>query len=213
MEETCRVRIDVWSDYVCPFCYLEEPVLDQIQQEYKKVVQVVWRAFELRPEPAPTLDPDGEYLHDIWGRAVYPMARERGMTLRLPPLQPRSRRALESAEFAREQGRAAAMNHALFKAFFEDGRDLNDVDVLVETAFTVGLDGEQLRTALLEGRYTDQVLEDERLAHRLGVNGVPAMFVRAANGPLEAALVLSGAQPYERLRQAVEQTLANCTPG
>lgn len=102
-----KVRITVWSDYVCPFCYLKEPVLERICQEYGEAVDLEWRAFELRPEPVPTLDPNGEYLHTVWNQAVYPIARQKGMTLRLPPVQPRSRRALELAEFARQQGRFA----------------------------------------------------------------------------------------------------------
>jgi predicted DsbA family dithiol-disulfide isomerase len=54
------VRLLVWSDYVCPFSYLELPVLDEIERVFGDWVQVEWRAFELRPEPVPTLDPDGE---------------------------------------------------------------------------------------------------------------------------------------------------------
>src|SRR2546423_7751388 len=95
-----RVQINVWSDYVCPFCYLEKPVLERLRQEFGDAIEVHWRAFELRPEPVPTLDPAGEYLRTVWAQAVYPMAAERGLTLRLPPDQPRSRRAFESAEFA-----------------------------------------------------------------------------------------------------------------
>ena len=72
--KTGQVHIDVWSDYVCPFCYLAEPTLAQVEQEFKGAVQMNWRAFELRPEPVPTLDSQGEYLRDIWARAVYPMA-------------------------------------------------------------------------------------------------------------------------------------------
>ena len=67
------VQIDVWSDYVCPFCYLLEPTLAQIQQDAKGKVRISWQAFELRPDPVPTLDPNGNYLRDVWERAVYPM--------------------------------------------------------------------------------------------------------------------------------------------
>jgi predicted DsbA family dithiol-disulfide isomerase len=115
-SEIMQVQVEVWSDYVCPFCYLEQPVLERIAQ-YGARVAIRWRAFELRPEPAPTLKPDGAYLRDIWARAVYPMAKERGMTLRLPPMQPRSRLAHESALFAATQGSFDSMNTALFKAF------------------------------------------------------------------------------------------------
>ncbi len=128
-SEIMQVQVDVWSDYVCPFCYLEQPVLDRIAQEYVERVGIRWRAFELRPDPVPTLKPDGTYLRDIWARAVYPMAKERGMSLRLPPVQPRSRLAHEAAHFAATQGLFDAMNTALFRAFFEDGCDIGDLAV------------------------------------------------------------------------------------
>ena len=207
MSANDQVRITVWSDYVCPFCYLEEPVLDRIREEYGEQVAVDWRAFELRPDPVPTLEPDGEYLHTTWDRAVYPMAERRGMTLRLPPVQPRSRRALEAAEFARDQGRFDEMHNALFRAFFEDGQDLNNTDVLLNVGVSAGLNREQLRAALEDGRYTDKVLADERLASGLGVQAVPTMLVGRADESLEAAEAVSGAQPYEFVRAAVERAL------
>ena len=199
------IRVDVWSDYVCPFCYLEEPVLDRLRQEYGSRLEVRWRAFELRPDPVPTLPPDGAYLHNIWNRAVYPMAQDRRMTLRLPPVQPRSRKALEAAEFARDQGHFDEMHHALFRGFFEEGRDIGDAEVLAEIAASVGLDTSGLRTALRENRYTDKVVADERLAQELGLGGVPAILVGRAGEPPEKAELVSGAQPYEQLRAAVDR--------
>ena len=167
-----------------------------------------WRAYELRPDPVPTLDPDGEYLHRVWNAAVYPMANSSGMTLRLPPVQPRSRKALEAAEFAREKGLFDEMHTALFEAFFRDGRDIGDTDVLVEVGEGVGLDGEELRAALARGRYTHKVLADEELARRLGVDSVPTMFVAPDGAPPESGARITGAQPYGgRVEAAVEEAL------
>lgn len=202
------VHVEVWSDYVCPFCYLELPALVRLQDEVPGVA-VAWRAFELRPDPAPTLDPDGEYLHRVWNASVYPMARERGMELRLPPVQPRSRLALEAADFARGQGRFDAMHDALFRAFFRDGRDLADIGVLLDVAAAAGLDPQALGVALREGRHTAAVLADERAAHALGISGVPGMLVHA--GDRGTARRISGAQPYEALRRVVEGVLAQAS--
>jgi predicted DsbA family dithiol-disulfide isomerase len=203
-----RVRITVFSDYVCPFCYLEEPDLTRVQEEYGDKVEVDWRAYELRPDPVLTLDPDGEYLHRVWNASVYPMARSLGMTLRLPPVQPRSRKALEAAEFARNHGRYDTMHTALFRAFFEEGLDIGDTEVLLDVAASVGLDREELRTALEEGRYTEKVVADERLAARLGVSSVPTMLVAPADAPLESAEAITGVQPYGgRIEAAVERAL------
>lgn len=208
MENGKRAKITVFSDYVCPFCYLEEPDLERVREEYGEKVEVEWRAYELRPDPIPTLDPDGEYLHTVWNASVYPMANSLGMTLRLPPVQPRSRKALETAEFARERGKYDETHTALFRAFFEDGRDLDNVEVLLDVGNSVGLDRDELRAALDEGRYTEKVVADEELAKRLGVDSVPTMFVGNAEEPLEGAERITGAQPYGgRLEAAVERAL------
>lgn len=203
-----RVRITVFSDYVCPFCYLEEPDLARVREEYGDRVEVDWRAYELRPDPIPTLDPDGEYLHRVWNASVYPMARSLGMTLRLPPIQPRSRKALEAAEFAREKGVYDRMHTALFRAFFEEGRDIGEIEVLLQVGESVGLDTDELRTALEEGRFTEKVIGDEELARKLGVDSVPTMFVAPDDAPPQAGERITGAQPYGgRIEAAVERAL------
>ncbi|MBA3831693.1 MAG: DsbA family oxidoreductase [Chthoniobacterales bacterium] len=200
-----QVKIDVWSDYVCPFCYLEQPLLARIEEEFAGAVEITWRAFELRPAPEPTLDPQGEYLRDIWARAVYPMAAQRGMTLRLPPVQPRSRRAHEAVAFARARGKAAELNEALFQAFFVRGDDIGELDIILRHAAGLGLDEAALRRALNEEAYRDEVLADEELARTLGLSAVPAMTVRSANDPIESAVMLAGAQPYESVRKVMER--------
>ena len=214
MSEDSRARITVFSDYVCPFCYLEEPDLARVRGEYGDEVEVDWRAYELRPHPIPTLDPDGEYLHRVWNASVYPMAKSLGMTLRLPPVQPRSRKAHEAAGYAREEGRFKEMHTALFKAFFEDGKDIGGEEVLLEIGATAGLDREGLRAALREDRYTRKVIADEELSRRLGVASVPTMFVGLAGEPLEEGEAISGAQHYGgRLESAVERALSRAPRG
>ena len=199
MSKGRAVQISVWSDYVCPFCYLEVPVLDQIRRELGEAVAVDWRAFELRPEPVPTLDPDADYLHRVWTQSVYPMAQERGLGLHLPPVQPRSRKAHEAAEFAREAGLLDSMSRALFRAFFKEGRDLADTEVLLDVGHSVGLDRDELRAALDEGRHTPKVVEDEHLAQQVGISGVPALVISAGR----QAYLLTGAQPVETVREVI----------
>jgi len=200
------VRILVWSDYVCPFCYLERPVLERVRAEFGETVEIDWRSFELRPEPEPTLDPNAEYLHRVWNQSVYQMAQERGLSMmKLPPVQPRSRKAHQAAEYAREAGMLDAMNHALFKAFFEDGRDLADLEALVDIGRSVGLDEDGLRGALEQGRHTERVLEDEQLARQIGISGVPALIVTAG----AQAYLVSGAQPYETVKEVIDRALSD----
>ena len=196
---TTRTTIMVWSDYVCPFCYLALPVLRRAAEELD--VDVAWRAFELRPEPQPTLDPDGDYLHNVWESAVYPMAEARGMAIRLPPVQPRSRLAAVAAAFAQQENAFAPLHEALFRAFFEEGLDIGDRSVLLDIATTCGLDSAALHRALDDPALAARVQADEDLAARIGITGVPAMLIRHGG----ANYLLSGAQPFDVLAHAVSQ--------
>lgn len=201
------VRITVWSDYVCPYCYLEEPVFARLKSEFGRKLRIERRAFELRPEPEPTLDPDGQYLHATWAQSVYPMAEERGMTLRLPPVQPRSRKALEAERFARRHRRGDKMHQALFQAFFEHGRDIGELDELVSIGRAVGLNASRLAAALRRNDFSEQIETDRRDAEALGINGVPAILLQRQGDRFENARLLMGAQPYEVVERCVRQLL------
>jgi predicted DsbA family dithiol-disulfide isomerase len=196
------VRVSVWSDCVCPFCYLEFPVLDGLAAGLGDRVAVEWRAFEPRPAPEPTLDPDGAYLHRVWDASVHPMAARRGLAVRLPPVQPRSREALEAAAFARAAGRFEPLHRALFRAFFEEGADIGDAGVLAGIGEAAGLDPAALSAALGDGRHEAEVLADRARALALGVRAVPTMPV-AIEGAGGGHLVPSGARPHEEVLAAV----------
>jgi predicted DsbA family dithiol-disulfide isomerase len=99
------------------------------------------------------------------------------------------------------------MHAALFRAFFEDGRDIGEVEVLEDVAASVGLDRERLQAALDAGRHTAKVLEDQRLAAELGLGGVPAMLISPTPGG--RPFMVSGAQPYEAIREVVDRVLSS----
>jgi predicted DsbA family dithiol-disulfide isomerase len=161
-------------------------------------VEVVWRAFELRPEPVPALDPQGDYLRRVWSASVYPLAESLGVTMKLPPIQPRTRLAHAAAHWARSQGRFDDYHREIFRAFFERGEDIGDVSILVALAFELGLDSNSLIEALEIGKFEESVLDDERAAARFGVTGVPAFIANRR-------ATLAGVRPLEHLRQLVDQ--------
>jgi predicted DsbA family dithiol-disulfide isomerase len=168
--------------------------------EQKHDIELVWLPYELRPEPEPLPDmsgPDRERFQANWERGVAPLAAHYGVEMHFPPYKPRSRWAHEAAEFARDQGKFDAMRQGLFQAFFVANRDLGDQDVLVDVAVGAGLDGEQLRAALAEGRFTARVRELETISGQLGVRAVPTII-------FGEAVAVEGAQPYSVLRQAYE---------
>lgn len=137
-------------------------------------MQVVRRAFELRPYPVPTLDPSGEYLTRVWREAVYPMAQRMGMALRLPPVQPRSRLAHAATFFAAGSGRLEEFQEVVYRAFFELGEDIGCLEVLAVLGTEIGLDAAALRLALETRTYEAQVETDEDRAQSIGVRAVPA---------------------------------------
>lgn len=172
-------RIEIWSDYVCPFCYLRMPVLDEVRARFDGSLDTVWHAYELRPAPGPTLEPDGAYLHRVWNASVYPMAREVGLNLRLPPVQPYSRAALEAAEHAKSVGRFEPFHHAMFRAFFEDGRDISRNEVICDVARSAGMDADATIAAIRAGTHGATIDAARREAGMLGIQGVPGVFVSA----------------------------------
>lgn len=160
-------------------------------------VEIIWRAFELRPEPVPMIDPQSDYLRRGWSDSVAPLAERLGVTMRFPPVKPRTRLAHEAAHWARAQGRFDDYHNEIFRAFFERGEDIGEVDVLLALALKLGLESGSLRQALISHEFAASVLVDEHEAERLGVSGVPAFIANR-----KAAL--SGVQPVENLRKLIE---------
>lgn len=162
---------------------------------------MVWKAFELRPDPVPARDPAGEYLTRVWRDSVYPLAAQLGITMRLPPVQPRSRRAHEAAKWAQTQNQFDVYNEALFRAFFERGEDIGNIDVLLRLASDLNLDDLSLRAALESKQFEPIVVADEHEAAELGVHAVPAFVANRR-------FALTGVQSVAALEQMVER--ADC---
>ncbi|MEV4222369.1 DsbA family oxidoreductase [Nonomuraea sp. NPDC049725] len=171
------MKIQIWSDYVCPFCLLAKgPIQEAVAG---RDVEIEWMPFELRPEPVPTLEPEGDYLQNIWKQTIYPMAERMGVGIHLPDVspQPYTRLAFEGYQYAREHGDAEAYNDRLLRAFFEDGLDIGDLDVLADLAAELGLDAEEFRAALLDGRYGEAHRAALQQAQDLQIRSVPTIIV------------------------------------
>src|SRR5215472_4795682 len=112
--------------------------------------------FELRPEPHPTLRPEGDYLQRAWQQSVYPLARRMGVPIVLPPVspQPHTHLAFEGYQYAREHDKGNEYNHRVLEAFFVEGRDIGDVLVLTRLAGDVGLDEKDFGDALRSRQYS-----------------------------------------------------------
>ncbi len=167
-------------------------------------VALVPHAFELRPDPIPLPDPDGEYIQTHWRERVYPMAAERGLIMHVPPTPTRSRLALELAKCADAHGLFAPVNLAIYRAVFEHGQNIGDLDVLVAIGDAAGLDPTFVRAALASRRYEQDVDRDLALGEALGVRSVPTMLVGET---FEDAEPVIGAVPPEWLEGAIDRAL------
>jgi predicted DsbA family dithiol-disulfide isomerase len=152
----------------------------------------------------PLLDPRGEYIQEHWRNRVGPMAAERGLVMNIPPVQTRTRRAHEAAAFARAQKHFGPVDRALFRAFFEQGRDINEPEVLAQIVGDAGLDPEEFRLALGTRAFGEIVDADFALAARLGIRSVPTMLVADDSGHAEPVI---GAVPYEHVEAAIKRAL------
>ncbi|MBV9011770.1 MAG: DsbA family oxidoreductase [Pseudonocardiales bacterium] len=170
--------IEVFADFVCPFCYLaEQPLADAAEG---RDVQIAWRPFELRPEPTPTLRPEDDYLQSTWRQVVYPMAERMGVPIVLPRLspQPYSRLAFEGFAHAAEHGLGQRYTERIFRAFFVMQRDIGRPEVLTSVAAELGLDADDFRAALDSGRYAQAHQQALRRAHELEITTVPTLLVK-----------------------------------
>ena len=192
-----RVTLDVFSDYVCPFCRLAEPALHALLENTPDV-DVRWRSFELRPNTMPPLDPNAEYLQRVWESSVLPLAARLGVTMTLPPVQPRTRRTHEAAHWARSIGAFDGYHSALLAALFERGENIGEVDVLVALADSLGMPGAELRVALVSRAFEQHVIDDQDEARELDVGSVPAFVANGRFGVI-------GVQPVDVLRELVER--------
>jgi predicted DsbA family dithiol-disulfide isomerase len=183
-----------------------------VARRFGEEVDIRWHAYELRPAPVPLPDPDSEYIVEHWENRVLPMALERGLVMRVPRRQVRSRLALQAALFAREQGRFLQMDRLIYRARFEQDGDLGDPDLLVSLGVQAGLDGEALRYALQTRAWLAALEEDLALAQAIGIRGVPVAFVGPADEDLahflRRAEPVSGAVPEEWMMEAVTRALA-----
>ena len=150
--------------------------------------------FELHPEIPPEGRPRGEVLPAAYmARAqegVNRLAASVGLHLELHERLINSRPTLQAAEFAREQGRFDAMHHELFKAYWDEGRDVSEVAVLREVAGRAGVDLAGMEAAIAENRFGDYLDARRQEAEELGINGIPAHVIA------DRYLVM-GAQPYD----------------
>jgi predicted DsbA family dithiol-disulfide isomerase len=208
-----KMKIEIWSDVMCPFCYLGkrkfENALAQFAEE--EHIEVEWKGFQLNPalvtSPGISIQ---QYLSDHKGMSLEQVKQSQsyitqsGQAVGLDyhfdkVIVANTFKAQQLLKFARVQNKQNEMEERLFEAFFTEGQNVDDLITLVQLAIEVGLDATGLHDALETNQYLAQVQADIAEANALGIHGVPYfVFNRklAVNGAQESPVFL------ETLRKA-----------
>jgi predicted DsbA family dithiol-disulfide isomerase len=205
------MKIEIWSDVMCPFCYIGKRRFEATLQEFahKDEIEIEWKSFQLNPDlKTDTEISIDQYLADIKGFTidharqlnghVTQMAAEAGLTYNFDKaVVANSFNAHRLSHLAKKHGLGVEMEEQLFKAYFTDGKNIDDLDTLIELGSAIGLDPNEIRQTLQGSGYADDVRHDIAEAQYLGVQGVP-FFV------MNRKYAVSGAQAVP----VFEQTLA-----
>ena len=213
------MKIDIWTDILCPFCYLGRRRFEQALErfEHRDEVEVQWHSFELDRSAPPVDDEDlPTHIASKYGTTLEAaVAQHETLAAQFAEvgLEFNWREAKRGNTFdahrlvhlAEEVGGAAAADRAhgrLMRAYFTDGLAIGDREALVALAPELGLDADSVRDVLESDDFGNHVRSDEATAKMLGITGVP-FFV------LDRRYGLSGAQPAELFDQALAQAWAD----
>jgi predicted DsbA family dithiol-disulfide isomerase len=213
------MQVEIWSDVVCPWCYLGKRRFEQALSEFghRDDVQVVYRSFELDPSaPADATTPTVELLADKYGmslaqasqaqREMEERAAGDGLTFRMGGLRRgNTRDAHRLIQLAKDRGRQAEMVERLHRAYFTDEDSVFDQEALTRLAVEAGLDRDEVANVLTSDAYSDQVDTDEAMARAIGATGVPLFVIDRKYG-------ISGAQPPDTITQVLERAWRESEP-
>ncbi|MEB6549862.1 DsbA family oxidoreductase [Heyndrickxia sporothermodurans] len=204
------MKIEIWSDFVCPFCYIGKRRLEMALEQFpeRDQVEIAYRSYELDPNASKNNKLNiHEALAKKYGMSIEQakeanenigeQAAEIGLTYKFDSMIPTNTfDAHRLAKFAAEKSFGAAMTERLLKAYFTDSKKISDLNTLADLAEEIGLNREETIEMLNGSKYSDAVRDDEDEAKQIGITGVP-FFV------LNQKYAISGAQPVEAFVNAL----------
>jgi predicted DsbA family dithiol-disulfide isomerase len=215
-----KMKVEIWSDVMCPFCYIGKRKFERAlaQFQYGDKVQLIWKSFQLAPElktqPEKSIH---QFLSEHKGISkqqakgmndhVTQVARQVDLIYNFDKsIVANSFNAHRFTHFAKQYNKQNEAEEILFRSYFTDGKNIDDYQTLIALGKEIGLDAEALKAALENGSYADNVRADIDEAVQLGVNGVPFfVFNRkyAVSGAQESNAFLGTLQKaFEEWRKA-----------
>ncbi|MBB5148379.1 MULTISPECIES: DsbA family oxidoreductase [Ureibacillus] len=206
------MKVEVWSDFVCPFCYIGKKQLEKAIQDtgYFGQVEVELKSFLLDPT---TLEDSDEYIYEHLSKkygmpidevmkmtnSVVQRANEVGLQYNFDELKTANTlKAHRLSKWAYSKGKGIEFSERVFHAYFIEGKAIGKEDVLIKLAEEVGLESKEVEEILKSNRFSEEVEKDIQQAQIYGIQGVP-FFV------FENKYAISGAQPQELFEQTVKK--------
>lgn len=211
------IKVDIWSDVQCPWCYIGKRRFEAAAAEFDGEVEVEYHSFELAPDTP--VDYEGSPEQYLAERKGLPMDQVRMMIDRVTGIaasvgldydyehmhQTNTVKAHELLHLAKAHGRQLEMKEALLQAYFLDGGHVGRIPDLADLAAGIGLDRDEVVAALESNRYLPDVKADVAQASAYGINGVPFFVFDGKYG-------VSGAQETETFVRVLEQLSAEREP-
>jgi predicted DsbA family dithiol-disulfide isomerase len=208
-----KMKVEVWSDVVCPFCYIGKTHFDEALAQFaeKENIEFVWKSFQLNPDLKTNLDQTlYEHLSESKGITVEQaegmgihaalMGKAAGIELNFDKsVVANSFNSHRLIHFAKANGKQQEMKARLFKAYFTEGKNIDDTKTLIALATEIGLNTEEAKSVLESDKYASDVNDDINESQQLGVRGVP-FFV------FNRKYAVSGAQPAEAFLETLEKS-------
>ncbi len=207
------MKIEIWSDIMCPFCYIGKRHLELALQQFPEMeVELVWKSFQLDPTITPQPGKDVySYLAERKGMSleeskqmhqhVIDRAAEVGLVYNYDnAIIANSFDAHRLLHLAKRNGKGNELKEKLLAAYFTEGKDFGDKQVLTQLGLEVGLKEEDIHTVLFTDMYAREFQADIQEAQEIGVRGVP-FFV------FDRKYTVSGAQPIEAFVETIQAVL------
>lgn len=207
------MKVEIWSDVMCPFCYIGKRHFEKAMEKlpFKNEVEVEWKSFQLNPDYHNTNNEDiYSYLANAKGMSleqakqmtgqVGEMAENVGLNLNFATNVPaNSFDAHRFIHFAKSKGLQDEAEEALFNAYFVGAKDIAQQETLISIAEDLGLDKTETFKVLQGDDFAEAVRYDVYESQQLGIKGVPYFVI-------DRKYALSGAQPIEAFKQAITQS-------
>lgn len=204
------VKLDIISDPICPWCFIGKTLLDRaLEKRPEHPFVIEWHPFQLNPDMPPEGMDRRAYLEAKFGgaegaltayRPIMEKAREIGLDIEFDKIArtPNTLDAHRLIHWAGIEGQQAFVVAALFKAYFQEGRDIGDHDTLADIADSAGMDAAVVLKLLQSEADLDAIRERDAHSRKMGVNSVPTFIVASKHA-------VPGAQPSELWLKVIDE--------